>query len=410
MATSLAVRVRWKDRPLTSWLVDEHRPSLFLGPGGELALPVGAVRFTERDGHFTCTFSPGVVGRRHTDAGEFALTDLVADGTAVEAANGWSLPVGEHERVGLSSGALTLDVFTVRTPARATGLAAPDYRWLNVLLLTGLVAAVLVTRAETLVAGLEDDDRPHLDPTRLRRILPVVEAPPPVVHRAATPEPKPTRTPSGRAPPGQASVARVGARAPALAAARIFSSLQGLGAGSLDHALDGVRNAGGGGLANAGGLGGLDLRGGGGGGDIGGRADIGRVGVAHQTGTARLCVGAECGKEHLAPERLPDFEPTCDATGCLDKKLIRDVIHQHLGQLRACYERSLARAPSLDGRLVFVFRIEPSGEVSSSKVKEGLSAELDECIVSRVRTWRFPASHGGGATVSYPLVFHRADQ
>jgi hypothetical protein len=410
MPSSLAVRVRWKDRPLTSWLVDEHARTLALGPGGVLGLPVGSVRFTERDGAFACTFSPGLVGQRHDDEGARALTELVADGTATEGADGWCLTIGERQRLRLSSGALTLDAFTVRTPARATGHAAPDYRWLNVLLLTALVAAVLVTRAQTVVSGLDDDDQPHLDPTRLRRILPLIEPPTPAVRRAASAEPHPARHPTPSGAPGRPSLARAGPSAPSLAASRIFSSLQGLGAGSLDHALDGVRNAGGGGLANAGGLGGLALRGGGGGGELGARADIGRGGVAHQTGTAHLCLGAECGKEHRGPERLPDVEPTCDATGCLDKKLIRDVIHQHLGQLRSCYEQSLARAPSLDGRLVFVFRIEPSGEVSRATVKEGLSGELDECIASRVRTWRFPASHGGGAVVSYPLVFHRADQ
>ena len=43
--------------------------------------------------------------------------------------------------------------------------------------------------------------------------------------------------------------------------------------------------------------------------------------------------------------------------GALDKEIIRRVIRRHLNELRFCYERELAKSPSLAGRVVVTFTL-----------------------------------------------------
>ena len=48
--------------------------------------------------------------------------------------------------------------------------------------------------------------------------------------------------------------------------------------------------------------------------------------------------------------------------------------------------------PNLKGKVTVAFTIQPDGHVSAASVKESTvgSEKLENCIVSRVRTWPFP--------------------
>ncbi|MBK7861076.1 MAG: TonB family protein [Archangiaceae bacterium] len=99
--------------------------------------------------------------------------------------------------------------------------------------------------------------------------------------------------------------------------------------------------------------------------------------------------------------------------GSLDQGLVRTVIHRNRNPVRYCYEQELAQAPELEGKVVVKFVITREGTVDSPKVTEstvGRSA-LEDCIVSRVKGWRFPKPAGGGVVVvTYPFVFRREEQ
>lgn len=97
-----------------------------------------------------------------------------------------------------------------------------------------------------------------------------------------------------------------------------------------------------------------------------------------------------------------------DVRGSLSRGVIRNVIRRHLGEVRFCYERELARAPTLEGRITVSFVISASGAVQSAAISTTTMNEprVEECVVEAVRRWVFPAPDGGGVVgVNYPFVF-----
>jgi hypothetical protein len=103
---------------------------------------------------------------------------------------------------------------------------------------------------------------------------------------------------------------------------------------------------------------------------------------------------------------------TCGCGGervpCLDKELIRRVIHRNRGQLRYCYEEALTHNPSLAGKLSVVFTIAAQGAVTEAAVANSNlgDAKMESCVVSRLRGWIFPRVPVGWVKVTYPFVFH----
>ncbi len=94
--------------------------------------------------------------------------------------------------------------------------------------------------------------------------------------------------------------------------------------------------------------------------------------------------------------------------GSLDKGIIQRVIRANMAQIRYCYERELARSPGLYGKVIVKFVIAATGRVSNAQVVETTmkNEALEQCLIKKVRSWRFPKPRGGGIViVSYPFVF-----
>ena len=86
-----------------------------------------------------------------------------------------------------------------------------------------------------------------------------------------------------------------------------------------------------------------------------------------------------------------------EVAGSLDKRIIQKVVHQHKGELRACYEKALQK-DMLYGTIVVVWIISPQGEVTKALVKETTikNKPLEECVTNSIKFWRFPSPKGGG--------------
>lgn len=154
---------------------------------------------------------------------------------------------------------------------------------------------------------------------------------------------------------------------------------------------------------DSGGLAGLSLRGSGPG--VGEGDTIGIGGVKTKGRDFASGVGV-FSKKQSSDISVIDESPV--VLGSLDKQLIRTVIHSKRGQIRYCYESQLSRYPTLAGKVAVKFVINSEGAVSTSSVAQSTAshAELDSCIVSRVRTWVFPKPKGGGVViVTYPFIF-----
>ncbi len=98
-------------------------------------------------------------------------------------------------------------------------------------------------------------------------------------------------------------------------------------------------------------------------------------------------------------------------SGQIDREGIRKVFYDNQRAIRSCYERELNRNPNLSGILKLNFDIGELGRVvgrpsinwSDSSMK---SRTVAECILNRLRTWRFPEPpRNQVVNVIYPLAF-----
>ena len=74
---------------------------------------------------------------------------------------------------------------------------------------------------------------------------------------------------------------------------------------------------------------------------------------------------------------------------------------------RSCYNRGLAADPTMVGRLVIAIKIASDGSVVDvTKVRgEGLTADVEDCIIARAGQATFDAPGGLGSTIQIPLTF-----
>lgn len=165
------------------------------------------------------------------------------------------------------------------------------------------------------------------------------------------------------------------------------SSGGGTGAGSLGDA-DGVSTR----SASISGFGGGAGNGDGGPGSAG--AGYGRGSYSKVSGQGRSFVSLDTGAS--------------DVDEGLTREQIGRVIHAHRDEIRYCYESAKLRSPDLEGKMVMKFSVGAPGNVKTAGVGSSTvsSARLHDCIVGRLKHWKFPKPKGGvTVAVAYPLFF-----
>lgn len=128
----------------------------------------------------------------------------------------------------------------------------------------------------------------------------------------------------------------------------------------------------------------------------GGQAGYGQISLVGSAGTSPIPLGREA-----------------IIGGGLDRDLIADVINRNLGQIRFCYEQGLQGDPALAGRVAVDFTIGGQGQVKVANVgSTTLNSKLvEDCILLRLKTWKFPLPEGGtDVKVSYPFALRRTGQ
>ena len=69
--------------------------------------------------------------------------------------------------------------------------------------------------------------------------------------------------------------------------------------------------------------------------------------------------------------------------------------------------------PKLAGKVAVAFTIDPAGGVAEANVTETTlgSSAAENCMISRIRRWKFPEPKGGGVVaVTYPWLFSPAGE
>lgn len=118
--------------------------------------------------------------------------------------------------------------------------------------------------------------------------------------------------------------------------------------------------------------------------------------------------GSELGNGGVGEGNISLDDTESVVEGGLDREVIAKVIREHLGQIRYCYDRQLASESDLHGKVKVKFSINADGQVDSQSVGETTmnNAMVEECILRRIATWKFPKPQGGTKVlVSYPFLF-----
>ncbi len=88
------------------------------------------------------------------------------------------------------------------------------------------------------------------------------------------------------------------------------------------------------------------------------------------------------------------------ADGELPPDVIKKVLADKSGAIKACYQRELQSNPDLSGAVKVKFVIGPNGAVVGVKIESSTlgNAKVDECIEAIIKLMRFPQAKNGGVT------------
>jgi hypothetical protein len=100
------------------------------------------------------------------------------------------------------------------------------------------------------------------------------------------------------------------------------------------------------------------------------------------------------------------LDPAGGSLGALNKAEVQRVIRAHRNAIRGCYETALATSPTLAGKVVVRFVIEPAGLVKSAEVIQWTvnTEALESCVTQHVAPWVFPRA-GSVEIITYPFLF-----
>ena len=94
-----------------------------------------------------------------------------------------------------------------------------------------------------------------------------------------------------------------------------------------------------------------------------------------------------------------------NATGDLDKNIIRRYIRRNLEKVRDCYANELTRDPKLAGTVTARFTISGNGSVAAATAS-GIDPAVSACIAGVIKGIEFPKPKSGGlVNVTYPFTF-----
>lgn len=438
----VSLRFTWGDQHVGEFLLlPDQKKSFSVGTAADVDFVVGDSRLggpklevlrTAGQTHTIC-FTGRMKGELIRGAETLSLEALIESGRASPEDWVYTLELEPEDFFWADLGGVTMEVCLQSVPRRVyVPLSdAVDYRALNIFLLMFFASSLFVISALNRTGEHEAfSDELHGDTTRLTKLLIKPPEPQqnrflsrltsqrprqPLPARANEPVKKPPRRDGERSGSSPSSpkdkaerIVRELFRGSGGSAATLFNSPG--RSRELQHAIGSVSAA----VGSPAGIGGLVTKPGSGTPGSTGDRTIGLDGVltpGRGGGNADYGqqAGALSGKVSVDPAIAPVELKVNE--GSLDRELVRRVIQDHKGQIRACFESLLNQHPELGGKVQTQFTIGPEGRVLESKVTQSStgSQELDRCVASRVRLWQFPRPKGGGiVVVSYPFLFQQA--
>lgn len=128
------------------------------------------------------------------------------------------------------------------------------------------------------------------------------------------------------------------------------------------------------------------------------RKDVGQLGSTH--GRGRGVTGI------VRPEDVGRLIQGKDNQPALPLQAISKVVMEHVAEIQRCYETALFSTPGLHGKVKLEWIIGPTGTVTRSRsVSSDLNTQATNCMVDRVKAWKFPPLPNGNTVVTFPFVF-----
>lgn len=94
----------------------------------------------------------------------------------------------------------------------------------------------------------------------------------------------------------------------------------------------------------------------------------------------------------------------------MTKEEIVEIIDRNADDTDSCIDEAERRDPKAMGKIVINFEVEPNGQISEAEVVSEKSSYKNEtaakCLVSKIKTWRFPVLHNDDALeIKFPFEF-----
>jgi len=417
------------------------------------SVPKSHTVFDVRQDQYVLRFDKTMTGRVTVGSAAFDLQALRDSGKAKQEGDVWAVAIDERSRGKVSLGEITvLFQFVNAPPLRMapslpshirggpvqfflsnTGLQGPF------LLCIGLSALFQITSAWFLINRVPPPPRPSLADA-VEQLVAILREPiePPeeielpeqevedgtgeeVVEEDAPPEevaeerPVPQERPSEPSEPQSGDAVREQVREQVATGTAIGSLITGAGPGAafaggsidVNSAMRDISGQVGqgtaGGITSSTGLGTND--------GVGTGAE--RVGVVEQNGSsltreAGNSAGGEAGtgREVTVRARIRGADIQARGSGTLDQDQLSSYLQRQQRRLQQCYERELARNPSISGRVQIQFTVDSSGSVTDARIPNSeLPDSVDNCILTEVRRWQPGRPEGGSVTIRRTYLF-----
>jgi hypothetical protein len=98
--------------------------------------------------------------------------------------------------------------------------------------------------------------------------------------------------------------------------------------------------------------------------------------------------------------RIRSRPPQVVGSGSMDADYLNSELRRRTREIERCYQRMLNDQPDLEGRIVLQFEINGRGRVENAQLRENdVGDAVGDCILGRVRRWRFDEPDNGSVTV-----------
>ena len=375
-------------------------------------------------------FKEGAEGNVQSPQGQADFGALVAQGLAKKQGTVFVVPVRDDQRGKVSIGEMNLLWQFVAQPPEAPKTTLPKeargnhFQSMDRLFVTVLVVSIFL-HAGTYVALANTPLPPAVTleeiPDRYAKILIPEKLPAPpekpkedagakkkeeVVEKRSD-DKKPAESAEQQA---AKKAARAAAVTKAVQSKGILKVLGALGPGTGSGAVADVFGAGGGmtdvasALSGAGGVAVATDPGAGGGRKGGGQGGAASIGDLATSGGGAVGYGAK--SEVKVTGSVAAEEAEVDSAE-IDQQKLSAFIKARFGLIKACYENALKRNPNLKGKITIRFTILETGGLSDLNIAVNSvgSADVANCIVATMRSWRTQFKPSGPVTVEFPFVF-----